>query len=356
MSQPRKILHLISRLDGYGLARQLRHLVEQQRADGHQVRIVALSADRRVRRTLESLGTTCRVLESRWAYDPIAAWRLACELREQAHDFLHVWGPTALRYANFARSDSTTAPWVATLSQLPPGRFKVDCLVVPDASKQANEKIRVIPPGVLPSTSDPLPRAELLAQPAFPEDARIIAIAGRLTRNRSIDDAIWCFELVRTLEERARLLIFGEGPDQHRLERFVRLASEPNAVQLFGCRDDLDHWLPQIDVFWQLGDEQLPMAALEAMAAKVPVVAADAPVSRRILDAGRTGYLFPAGSRALCARHTLRLLEDKKHASTMAAAAAAEIFRRFSPEAFLQAYGELYERLLPSRGGVSPRP
>jgi len=343
---------LISSLDGYGESRSLRQLAEQQRAAGSLVRIVALSAECRIRHAVEAAGVACRALQRRWPYDPIAAWRLARELREPTYDLLHVWDLGALRYANFVRSRSNTAPCVATLSRIPQGKFEVDCFVVPDPRQRGEENTVVIPPGVASPTSDPLPRAEFLKLLSLPADSQIIAIAGKLTRSRGLEEDIWCFELLRTLDERARLLLFGAGPDRHRLERFSRLASEPNAIRFLGYQDDLEPWLPHIEVFWQLSDEQSlagpPLAALEAMAAGVPVVATDLPAHRQMIEAGRTGFLFPVASRALCARHTMRLLQGKEFALTIAKAASEEVARCFSLTSHLDGYKELYNQLTSS--------
>jgi len=351
MSQPRQILHLISSLNGYGQSKQLRQLVEQQAADGCQVRILALSANpRQCSRSegsrLETAGATCRVLQSRWQYDPIAAWRLARELRQPTYDLLHLWGLEPLRYADFVRPSSVEVPWVATLSQPPTEQYQAmaDWFVVPRLQKGDSEKTVAIPPGVATPTSDPLPRAEFLELLSLPKDARIVGMAGQLTRGRGLEEAIWCFELVRTLDERARLLIFGSGPDRHRLERFSRLASEPSAIRFLGYQENLERWLPHLEVFWQLGSEPPPLAALEAMASRIPVVATDVQAHRQIIEEGRTGFLFPVASRAICARHTMRLLKDQEIASTTAKAAAEEVSHRFSPASFFRSYKELYNR------------
>jgi len=350
MNQPRQILHLISSLDASDESRQLQQLVAQQLADGCQVRIVALTAAPQYRSQLEAAGATCRILEMRWQYDPIAAFRLARELRQQPHDLLHIWGLAPLRYVEFARSSSTVVPCVATLSRLPVGKLDAlpDWFVVPRPQKSGTTNTTVILPGVASPTAEQLPRAEFLKLLSLPADARLLGIAGQLTRSRALEEAIWCFELVRTLDERARLLIFGGGPDRHRLERFSRLASEPSAIRFLGSQDDLEPWLPHLEVFWQLSDEQSmapPLAALEAMASRVPVVATDLPAHRQMIETGRTGFLFPVASRAICARHTMQLLHSKDLATNMAEAAAEEVSQRFPLPLFLSRYQEVYRQL-----------
>ncbi|MCH8840157.1 MAG: glycosyltransferase [Planctomycetes bacterium] len=358
MSESRNILHVISRLDGYGTARQLRNLAREQLAAGCRLRIVALGANRQVRTEWETAGLHCRVLQRRWQFDPFTAWRLSDQLQHDRPDVIHAWDIDAVNYAAVARLRAARVPLVATLLMRPPATYwlvnQVDRLAVGSASLcrdyaargVATEKLIVVPPSVCRSPASSLPRDQMLDGLGLPNDAQLIAVAGPLTRAKRLDEAIWCFELVRTLNERAVLLIFGDGSERQRLERFTRLVSEPAAVRFLGYREDLGHWLSQADVFWHPGEEaSISAAVLESMARRVPVVASDVPAHRELIEHGRTGLLAPIGSRAGLARHTLRLLEDADLASEIGGAAAEEVSKRFSSSAMIGAYHDLYRRL-----------
>jgi glycosyltransferase involved in cell wall biosynthesis len=357
MNQPQQILHLITHLDGYGQARQLRLLVEQQLAMGHDVRVIALSADRAGRAAVERQGVRCRVLGRRWKFDPIAAWRLAGDLRRLPYNLLHTWGQGAMDYAKATRPAAGAKPWVATTMKWPSGRVRceADCLVVTgDRVKQAcsaagiaEAKIVVVPPGVALREPQAREATEFKGQLGLSSDAWLIAIAGPLRREKNIDEAIWCFELVRTLDARTRLLILGDGPDRKRLERFARLVSEPGGVHFLGYRDDLLNLLPHFDVLWQ-ADEATAAAGvvLEAMAAKVPVVATDVAAHREIIEHGQTGLLYPVGSRAACTRLTGQLKENPSQSDAIVTAAAEEVARRFSAENMVNAYAEVYRSVI----------
>jgi glycosyltransferase involved in cell wall biosynthesis len=194
-------------------------------------------------------------------------------------------------------------------------------------------------------------RNQLLENLDLPADAQLIAVVGPLTRAKRFDEAIWCFELVRTLDERAALVIFGDGPDRQRLQRYTRLVSEPAAVKFLGYRDNLGELLNHASVFWHPGEEpSISSAVLESMAGGVPVVASDVPAHRELIDSGRTGLLFPVGSRAGLARHTLRLLEDAGLAAEIGRKAATEVSKRFSATAMTGAYRDLYRQLLVELG------
>jgi len=322
MSPPRLILHVIANLDGYGLTRQLELLVTEQLATGQKARVVAITADRKVLATFKQLGVDCRILDRRWRRDPFVAVRLAQEMRRKPPDLLHLWGQSALDYFRFIRRFVRPTP---TLTSLP---------------HQHNG----IAPGVTLPNPSSLSRQEFLAEQLLSEDSVLLAVAGPLTREQQIDEAIWYFELVRTLDVRVRLLIFGDGPDRHRLERFSRLASDPTAIRFLGYRTDFRELLSHADLFWQTAvrSEALPMTVLEAMAAGVPVVANDGSGCRAVIDDGSNGYLVPDNDRAAFARKTLQMVQDSQLAGQLGTQAAETIADRFSVEAMTQAYARLY--------------
>jgi glycosyltransferase involved in cell wall biosynthesis len=358
MTEPRNILHLISHLDGYGTAGQLRKLAREQLANGCRPSIVALRANRQVRTAWEKAGLRCRVLQRRWRFDPFAAWRLSDRLLRDRPDVIHAWDIDAVNFAAAARLRAARMPIVATLLMAPPTTSwlssQVDRLAVGSEKLSREyaergivaEKLMVAPPAVCRSSETSLTREQMLAGLGLPEDAQVIAVAGPLTRAKRVDEAIWCFALVRALNERAVLLIFGDGPERHRLERFTRLVSDPATVRFLGYRDDLRLWLSRADVFWQPGEQAaISSAVLESMAEQVPVVASDLLAHRELIEHGRTGLLAPLGSRAGLARHTLRLLEKADLTSEIGGAAAEEVLKRYSSAAMKGAYRDMYRHL-----------
>ncbi len=357
MSQQRLILHLISRLDGYGTSRQLQLLAKRQRADGYTVCIAALRTSSEICDAWNAEGLQVRNLDRRWKLDPIAACRLAKLLRDERPVLCHVWDSESLCYLAGARWEIRT-PLMASFAHFPERPWfvgQIDRLILeskyacenPDACGIPRELVKVVPPGISVVSPDSISREQLLASLALPQDSRLIAMAGKLTRRQRIDEAIWCFELVRTLNERAALLVFGDGPERHRLERYARLTSEPKSVRFLGYRADWHTMLPHADVFWHTGEEPgISRSVLEAMAARVPVVASDTPGTRDFIEPGVTGFLAPIGSRAGLARHTLRVLEDTDLVNKIGPAAAELVLRKFSPTSMTGAYQDMVRQLL----------
>ena len=102
------------------------------------------------------------------------------------------------------------------------------------------------------------------------------------------------------------LWLVGEGPERVRLEK---PASE--RVCFLGGRADVPALLGRAGAAWLLSErEGQPMAALEAMAAGVPLVATDVPGTRELVRDGENGLLVPLDDPEAVARVTGRLFDE----------------------------------------------
>ncbi|RIK71837.1 MAG: hypothetical protein DCC67_20105 [Planctomycetota bacterium] len=357
------ILHVISRLDGYGGARMLRRLAAIQAAEGCPTTVAAMRAERSIEHELGSSGAAVVRLERRWTIDPAAVWRLSRLIRKHRPPVVHAWDVAAA--AHVALAAGRRGPWLlATLAAPdvgPPwpafllGRLKqrIHAFAATDGRAAAalaeigvpGQSITLIPPAAPPAPPSPVSRADLLAHFRLPADARLIAVAGPLQRRKEFDQAIWSFELLRVLHENAVLLVLGDGPDYERLERFADLVCDPGAVRLLGYRPDIGGILPHIDVFWQVSPTvSTPLAMLEVAAAGVPVVASDFPAHRAMVSHGRTGFLVPPWDRAEVVRATDALLGDPELTRRVGDLARTSALQHWPLPSALDSYRRLYEQ------------
>lgn len=365
--QPLRILHLTTRLDGYGGASMLRSLAVSQAAAGERVVVAPLSVQKAPVNALRDQGVVVQSLGSRWPIDVIAITRLARLRRHLQADVTHAWDMRTLAHAAMsgrrqpghvligsllAMGEATR--WTERVLRSIHGR--VTAFTVPEEAARdrltklgvAAKRIFVIPPGVSRRGSGEAgsARAALLQELELPSDAKLIAVAGPLRRHRQVEEAIWAFELVRVIHPTARLLVVGDGSDRARLERFAEQVSEPGCVRFLGYRDDWNSLLPGVDIFWQLNQSvTTPLALLEAGAAGVPAVASDIPAHRAAISHERTGLLVKLGDRAEAVRATDDLLANQPRAERMGLAAAERIAEKWSLDATLAAFDRLYERL-----------
>jgi glycosyltransferase involved in cell wall biosynthesis len=93
----------------------------------------------------------------------------------------------------------------------------------------------------------------------------------------------------------ARLVFIGDGPDRAAIEARVRASAYSADVTFEGEQRDPVPLLSCADLFLlPSSQESFGMAALEAMACEVPVVASRIGGLPELIDDGRTGFLFDA--------------------------------------------------------------
>jgi glycosyltransferase involved in cell wall biosynthesis len=132
--------------------------------------------------------------------------------------------------------------------------------------------VHVLPHGIDPAPFETLgDRAAARRHFAIPDEARVVGSLGGLFSSKGMHRLV---EAAAALGSGVVVLVAGEGPERPRL---ARLAQDLGvALRLPGWLDDVRPALAAMDVLALASDsEGLPTAVLQAMAAGVPVVAAD---------------------------------------------------------------------------------
>jgi len=165
--------------------------------------------------------------------------------------------------------------------------------------------VEVLMTGVaVPGEATLAERAEARHRLGLEPEARTILFVGRIAREKNLDLLLETMLLLREREPRARLLLAGDGPDRHRLERVVAARGLGAHVRFLG-------WIPHDEIVecYRASDlflfpsltETQGLALLEAMACGCAVVAARGPGTRDLIDHGVNGLLADPDAPSLAA-------------------------------------------------------
>ena len=171
----------------------------------------------------------------------------------------------------------------------------------------------------------------------------IVGLIGRLAAEKGIDISLRAAALVLIEFPRVQFVVVGDGPDRVELERLIDELNIRDSVSMLGRRDDMPSVYASLDVMVSSSrQEGLPMAILEGMASRLPVVAtAVGEVPTVVLD-GRTGVLVPAEDVDLLAAGILELLRDPAKRTRLGVAARQLIEEEYSAARMTADYLDVY--------------
>ena len=163
---------------------------------------------------------------------------------------------------------------------------------------------------------------------------------------KRVQDVVEVFRRVRR-EVPARLLMVGDGPDRAKVEQMCRQHCICDSIAFVGSLPVIEEVLVGADVFLLPSEsESFGLAALEALACEVPVVATTVGGIPEVVVDGECGYLCPVGDIECMAAATLRLLRDEPLRRAFGAAGRRRAVEVFAQDAIVGRYRAIYERVL----------
>jgi len=145
----------------------------------------------------------------------------------------------------------------------------------------------------------------------------------------------------------ARLLLVGDGPDAPAAARLARELGVIQDVAFLGEQDSVIPLLSAADVFLlPSAQESFGLAALEAMACGVPVVASRVGGIPEVVDEGVSGFLHDGDDLDGMARSVSRMLSDRALWQKMSNAATEAAHTRYCDVSIVPLYESYYELLL----------
>jgi L-malate glycosyltransferase len=190
---------------------------------------------------------------------------------------------------------------------------------------------------------DPALRARLCPPDRY--DALVIHISNFRPVKR-VDVALEVFRRIRR-QVRARFLLVGDGPVRADAERLAADCAPDGDVLFLGEQEDAVALLSISDLFLlPSSQESFGLAALEAMACGVPVVASGVGGLPEIIEDGVTGFVCaPDDVDGMAARGVALLADPDLHAR-IAANSVSLVRSTYCTDRIVPSYEEAYRRVL----------
>ena len=178
-----------------------------------------------------------------------------------------------------------------------------------------------------------------------PNGERILLHASNFRKLKRVPDVVNIFhEVYKKIP--SKLLFIGDGPERQTAEKLCRDLGICEEVRFVGKQEQMEDILAIGDLFLLPSEyESFGLAALEAMAAGVPVISTNAGGLSEINVEGVTGYLSNVGDIAAMSKHALEILQNDATLNQFKERAAAHA-KKFDIHNIVPHYEKLYERFL----------
>jgi len=362
-----KVMHLITELAPAGAERCVYELATRMDKDLFDVSVVGLRGGG-VADALANAGVPVRVLDVKSKLDLRKLGRLAGWLREDRPDVLH----THLYHADLVGRIAAVMGGVRHLvhtvhtaeARFRPWQFAFARLAAKSCDRiiAVSESTREFHAGKtgLPITAyevilngvdadsfarDAAKRRELRRQWSVGQDEFLFAYVGRLAEEKGVETLIDAMAVLGSRSGPVNLVMAGDGPGREGVEKFLGREAG-SRTRWLGFVDDVRGVLSASDCLvmpsrW----EGFGLAAAEAMAASLPVVASNVPGLRDVVADGETGILVPHEDPTSLADAMQRLSEDRQLSEAMGSAGRARVAEKFSISRAVEEHQRLYQSI-----------
>lgn len=178
------------------------------------------------------------------------------------------------------------------------------------------------------------------------DGVRVITHVSNFRPVKRIEDVVETFYLVQQQVD-SRLVLIGDGPERSKAEMLCKERGISSKVCFLGKQDSFHDVLASSDLFLLPSQsESFGLAALEAMACGVPVIATRTGGVPELIQHGVTGFLSDVGDVREMADNAIKLLTDSKLRAEFGAAARNIAETKFELTKIADSYEDYYYKIL----------
>ena len=204
--------------------------------------------------------------------------------------------------------------------------------------------IQVIPNFVCLEDYDKLDRNIKHKQMYAPNGEKILIHVSNFRKVKRVGDVLKVFDKVRK-KIPTKLILIGDGPERTNIEKLCRELDSCKDIRSLGKITNPENVLAVADLFLLTSEtESFGLAALEAMAAKVPVISTNTGGTAEVNVHEFSGFLSKVGDVDDMAKNAIYILEDEKRLAQFKTNAYKQA-QKFDIGKILPQYEKLYEQI-----------
>ena len=206
------------------------------------------------------------------------------------------------------------------------------------------QRLRVIENGVPRDAA--LPSADARSELGLNQRSWVIGIVANLRAEKAHQVLLHAFSHMAADRPSATLCVVGDGERRDELRALARHLGIDERVVWAGHRQDARRLASAFDTAVICSEwEGLPLAALEVLAAGVPLVASRVGVLPEVVGGG-AGVLFDSGDDAQLARELAALMDDPGRARTLGERGRRRVGERYPFERMVKEFEDVYDNVL----------
>jgi N-acetyl-alpha-D-glucosaminyl L-malate synthase BshA len=178
-----------------------------------------------------------------------------------------------------------------------------------------------------------------------PNGEKILIHISNFRKVKRVEDVLRVFDKVRKVIP-SKLLLVGDGPERGNIEKLCRELNTCSDIRSLGKLTNPQQVLSIADLFLLPSEtESFGLAALEAMASKVPVISSNTGGLPEVNIQGVTGFLSNVGDVEEMGKNAIYILENEERLKKFKEGAFEEA-RKFDIHNILPIYEKLYNKVL----------
>ncbi|MCW3979092.1 MAG: N-acetyl-alpha-D-glucosaminyl L-malate synthase BshA [Candidatus Bathyarchaeota archaeon] len=163
---------------------------------------------------------------------------------------------------------------------------------------------------------------------------------------KRVQDLVYAMSIVAKEAPGTRLMLVGDGPERHGVERLIDRLDLRGHVLLTGYRSDVPNLLRCSDVVVLCSEtESAPLTLLEGMSCGLPVIATSVGGIPEIVDDEANGFLVPPKHPEAIAEKILELNANRELRTRLGEAARRTVLKRYTADNVVSQYEETYEKV-----------